>query len=367
MTDGALNSGIVSSKVAFFLGAGASVPLSLPDSSGFIVGFEQRLRSQGHGFAEWLSAASTAAGTSDVEVLLDAIEDWLSTLESVSVIPAQNLAEQLAAHVRPVVETYKELVTAIRREVVETYGRVSPDEAFSLYKPILLDVLLQRGVRRTIPVFTTNYDTAIEAFADQAATDELQLVDGFRHTSMGLRWEATNYRKYQRGRKTGIDIVLFKLHGSSNWYRMQGGSIEKNDNFELDPGNLKNIMIFPTQRKAEYLGNEPFDTSYGYFKACLARLRLLIVVGFSFRDAEIRRLIWQTLKARSNFHLFVIDPGFTKDSVVERLSEGEIPDYVGKIDMVPSRFGKELTTSIIGEATSGTFSGRPEAPLMLKT
>jgi hypothetical protein len=102
----------------------------------------------------------------------------------------------------------------------------------------------------TLPVFTTNYDTAIEALADEARQD-MDFIDGFSQSSMGPRWSADNYQTYRVRRKAGLDLVLFKLHGSSNWYRMPGGSIQKMDNFELNPGNLRTIMIFPTQRKTK--------------------------------------------------------------------------------------------------------------------
>jgi hypothetical protein len=104
--------------------------------------------------------------------------------------------------------------------------------------------------------------------------------------------------------------------------------------------------------------------SYSYFKASLANLGILIVIGFSFRDAEIRQLIWETLKSRSDFRLIVIDPAFGDiASVVTVLSEGEVPDYLGHVDVIPYVFGEVSTLDILRErllaADEQSSSGSP--------
>jgi len=336
-----LNKRILSCRVALFTGAGASVPLGLPDTRTFISKFKQLLSDRGSGLRDWLDTAINAAGDADAETLLDAIEEWLTMLEAAWNVPAGGHQNELQTGMQTVKHFWEELRTELRRAVVETYGRVDPSRAVQLYRPLLLEFWSQYGLGRTLPVFTTNYDTAIETLAEEAGR-EIDFFDGFRHSPMGLRWEATEYHEYVTRRRKGLDLVLFKLHGSSNWYQRPRGFIEKMDNFELDPGNLQNIMIFPTQRKSNLLGNEPFQASYGYFSALLKHLRVLITIGFSFRDAEIRDMIWEALRDRPDFQLVVIDPNFTRETLLDRLSDGNDPAIMqGDLRLVQRAFGGE--------------------------
>lgn len=344
-----LNSAILSCDVALFTGAGASVPLGLPDTKTFVNQLDGDLRSTGSSLASLLASAIAKIGEGDVEVLLDALADWLTDLSKAKDVPAPGHESPMDAALTPLIQRYAELRTHVLKTVVSTYGRVRVDAVRACYDSLLVDSTGPACLRRkTLPIFTTNYDTAIEALAQETGRS-LGFVDGFRRTAFGLRWSADRYHKYKPGTRTGPDIVLFKLHGSSNWYRTEGGAIEKVDNFDLDPGQLKTIMIFPTQKKAQYLGTEPFDTSYGYFKACLMKLKLLIVVGFSFRDAEIRQYVWDALRTRSDFALLVIDPGFTRETLLERISGGEIYDIKGTVEVVPARFGKPSVLPAIDE------------------
>lgn len=354
MTATELNKRILSCRVALFTGAGASVPLDLPDTKSFVTAFDRRLREKGSGLHSWLTQAMDAAGTSDVEALLDNIDGWLETLAAARIVPAGQHQNELESGMQSTIHFYEELRTELRRAVVEIYGRIKPKRAAQLYRPLLLEFWAEQGLGRTLPVFTTNYDGAIETVADQAGR-EIDFVDGFRHRPMGLRWESSEYHNYRTRRRKGVDLVLFKLHGSSNWYKMPGGSIQKMDNFELDPGNLKSIMIFPTQRKSGLVGDEPFDTSYRYFTALLERVRVLIAIGFSFRDTEIRDLIWAALRDRADFHLIVVDPGFTHDGLLKRLSDGEDRAAMqGQLDVIQQAFGSEdawtTTASMLGTA-----------------
>jgi len=68
-----LNKKILSCPMALFTGAGASVPLGLPDSKTFISHFEGQLGNSGLG--QWLRTARAAVGEVDAEVLLDQIDD----------------------------------------------------------------------------------------------------------------------------------------------------------------------------------------------------------------------------------------------------------------------------------------------------
>jgi len=63
-----LNKRILSCPVALFVGAGASVPLGLPDTKSFVPKLDERLRDSG--LREWLTVGIGQIGQVDAEILL---------------------------------------------------------------------------------------------------------------------------------------------------------------------------------------------------------------------------------------------------------------------------------------------------------
>jgi hypothetical protein len=131
-----LNRSITTAKIGLFTGAGASVPLDLPDTKGFVNVARRRLQEKGSGLTAWLEAVISGVGESDVELMLDAIEGWLTDLERTLKVPALNHQPNLANNIHPVEQMYQDLVRELREGVVDTYGRVDGLRSHALYRPL---------------------------------------------------------------------------------------------------------------------------------------------------------------------------------------------------------------------------------------
>ena len=134
--------------------------------------------------------------------------------------------------------------------------------------------------------YSANYDTAIEVFC---AEHKLKFRDGFDES-----WNPEVFED------EGADLRLFKLHGSVTWYRsnrgrflkipvlVQGSSVDL-----VTKERDEALMLYPAQ-KFEYV--EPLFELLLQAKRRLATCGVLIVVGYSFRDDHIRRLLWDVAR-----------------------------------------------------------------------
>jgi hypothetical protein len=114
------------------------------------------------------------------------------------------------------------------------------------------------------------------------------------------------------------DVKLYKLHGSVVWYidenndcsRFDVIGYSRDEKLKLRSKTglaLKPLTVFPGQ-KSEYL--EPLIELQLMFRARLRNpvTRILIIVGYSFRDDYIRKIIWDAMKVNPELHIFLVDP-----------------------------------------------------------
>jgi hypothetical protein len=185
---------------------------------------------------------------------------------------------------------------------------------------------------RPFPVFTTNYDWTFERVVERLKQRITAGVDGFVMKPMGSIWDAQVFHRLKGARRW--QFVLFKLHGSTSWYRQTSGRIVKIMHAEKDPGRLTNVVIYPTQAKTRLVDDEPFRTAYQYLRACLSiGARLCLVIGYSFRDPEINQAFKLGLANNPRLCMIVLDPKPDKERIWSALQCG--PD---KITFVEDEF-----------------------------
>jgi len=329
-----VNEAIYKQPLILFLGAGASAPLGKMTTlqflewlksqelriPAFVNAAEQHLRGQGK-YNDKL----------DVEAILDFIEDLVNSGELFHHYGGEDLLrerDKLARQIdefrgalnqpkisfaKPVPAIYNRqenevLLQHIKDLVVSHYSEIDSQKAFELYSPLFESILLIRP----LSVFTTNYDLSWEKTYELTSTESYQLhhapftlIDGFRrHRVATPHWLKSEYHDYS---PSGADIILFKLHGSVDWVRTPTGAIQRVESQRRDPGGMKTIIIYPSQRKWE-IHEEPFRTNYNYLLACLLHAKLCAVIGFSFRDQEIVEEFRQALQLNKALELMIIDP-----------------------------------------------------------
>lgn len=194
------------------------------------------------------------------------------------------------------------LDTSLRNLIFEVYGKeLDHHKLNELYSP-LFDVANKYFTQDFIPVFTTNYDASIETYAIRT---DVKLETGFEpmHTGGGL-WKSSSRFSVFQPIVGKLNIALFKLHGSLAWHRKDDIIISTGLPVR-DPSGYKSAVIYPTQTK-EYPDEEPFRTMYDSFKGCLRVAKVAIVIGYSFRDPGIRRIMADALDYNGDLFFILI-------------------------------------------------------------
>lgn len=150
-----------------------------------------------------------------------------------------------------------------------------------------------------IPVFTTNYDNVIEVLAEKLG---LTCHHGFfeKRNERKFAWSASRLHQLPLKNESHAlppppgfrgELVLFKLHGSLDWYRETSGEVVSlayppRDHFEA-------VALYPAETKLIF--QDPYFTSFMYFDECLRSAKLLVVIGYSFTDAALRERLRSAL------------------------------------------------------------------------
>jgi hypothetical protein len=279
---------ITASPVLLFLGAGASAGIGKPTMAQFVEKLKGTIQpDSGRELLHLLAAAREA----DLEKILGDLEIFLNLpyLAAFQCNPEYQYAA--APDEGPIIITKDEaalLRSTIRHEIIREYRMIDPNAVRSAYEP-LLDLVFSYldSAVHCLPIFTTNYDLAIETLSETLystyeLTEGLEL-DPFSKTA---HWNRSEYDLYspREGRR---NLVQFKLHGSVDWIRLgKSGRIVRAPAMydAMDSDEYQNAIIYPTGDKAA--NREPYFSAYEYFSRCCEQAEVLIVIGYSFRDYE---------------------------------------------------------------------------------
>lgn len=203
-------------------------------------------------------------------------------------------------------ELRREILITIRDHFTGSDG--SMDEVVDIYRP-LFELLRKESRATAMPVFTTNYDTALETFTTKAKSYGYSMIDGFDHEVYGenLPWDPSVYHRFSLSAPAvkPSTLVLFKLHGSVFWQR-SGQRIVFNR--EPTPEEIEYVLLYPMQTKT--IVEDPFLTCYNYFEECLRKAKLMIAIGYSFGDDYLNQVITRCQLANPELEIMVFNPGF---------------------------------------------------------
>ena len=187
-----------------------------------------------------------------------------------------------------------ELKISIRNHI---FDKINTSLKFKLKYEQPFKELLEcvKNKEKPIPIITTNYDMLVEEYC---SNNDIKVVDGFTRKSNSLHgiWSGLYY-------DDGFHINLIKLHGSLNWHKNEDGHIIC-ENTIASHDSEQDIMIFPTPDKEEEMSQSPFKELFGRFKRVLEDTNLLVVIGVSFRDKEISKMIKD--KADNGMHVICV-------------------------------------------------------------
>jgi hypothetical protein len=212
----------------------------------------------------------------------------------------------------------------------EKYEHIPNEHIRSVYEP-LFEYLLKNAINSSeekaplIPFFTTNYDMSVDWFFNPAADNDitiqekwegefskkLDFVDGFVGKRKRFYWDQKDYDRIDESNTGNIYIPYFKLHGSLYWEKV-AGSVRIGTNVVNDPYYPRELMlIYPSDKKVLY--DDPYYFNHRMLESYLRRTDYLLVIGFSFRDPEISRIIESNLLFNKNLKVIFIGPEYDEN------------------------------------------------------
>lgn len=312
-----------SMKTTLFLGAGASMFAGIPTTKELVSAVMDRVIHR----EKWESEVTKHLvqnivkqhGDKDVEELYKTIHDMIAAEKlhkmvaeyktkdagagkrrEVKTIPLNNpdnaTIKDEAEDIDETIRALESLKTAIRNTLLTnlTVKQEKNGDIVSTYN----------GLFRCVPrdIVTTNYDNVLETYCKMTGLD---LVNGFKRSHLG---DSRVWDDVWEGAEAAL--WLTKLHGSITWQEDDNGGV-----LEIGMPGLrdakKDVMITPTLGEKNYK-DKIFPILMDRFKTILDETELLIVVGFSFRDPEISRMLLGHLKRTDGnsrpMRLLYVDP-----------------------------------------------------------
>jgi hypothetical protein len=171
-----------------------------------------------------------------------------------------------------------------------------------------------------LPVFTTNYDMFIEdLFAHFAATDDNAptLIAGFSSKEDESKsWRQEQYERCHHSREDP-QISFIRLHGCACWYYHVYGdpNIYYHRKTEIDDSLTKLCVMLPGRESKRGEGIHFFG--FRRFAAVLKTCKILVFIGFSFRDHDVMHsVLLANAQRQSPLKLLVVDPALHRGAVV---------------------------------------------------
>ncbi len=276
------------------LGAGASVPAGKPTIDQLTSGFLEYLnQSKDQGLIEAYKFVERVFMEQerrfDVELALQALTELTEKPATTIQYFHGDMLEEARKHTSSFPIIKSQLKSYIRRECED------PGD-FSYLKPLPPGFMDNKA---GLDIFTLNYDPTIEALCD---SEHISLTDGFDPS-----WNPSLFDG------EGFSVRLYKIHGSVYWFLRSPGSYVK----VPVKGNLKGIRYFTGEELSEMVlypafekktDSGPYPFILNKFREKLGSTRLLISVGYSFRDRNIRNLIIEQMRSNPDLWLSLASP-----------------------------------------------------------
>ena len=149
--------------------------------------------------------------------------------------------------------------------------------------------------RKTVNIFTTNYDTLLE---DALALNKVPYWDGFSGGAVAHRTQRYGESAPLNGQRAN----LIKMHGSIDWFLCEKGHVWRVRDNDRHPKADRRVLIYPQATKYIATQQDPFSTQFDLFRKSLHSnsSNLLAVCGYSFGDDHINNEIEFALSKEEN-------------------------------------------------------------------
>ncbi|MCH7561257.1 MAG: SIR2 family protein [Thaumarchaeota archaeon] len=200
-------------------------------------------------------------------------------------------------------------------------------------------------------IFTLNYDATIEIFCEKKG---IKYTDGFEPDWNPERFDDKN-----------MNLNLFKLHGSLYWFRTKSNKTIKVPMKGLQASRIKyltdeevsEMMIYPTLEKNKQLG--VYSWLSQKFKDMLNQSDVCVIMGYSFRDSDIKESIIESLSSNPNLWLVIANPHAS--DYKDKIFDGEVASRIVTMNMNMSQSLTDRNLNSYLESLSGTRQNEEKA------
>jgi len=287
-------------------------------------------------FERWLTSKGSASRYLNIEdvarILFDLDEDEFIG-NPLSILVEDNAKTFLRNHKGEIFDLQTKLLSFIKERLL----RLSDPS----YLACLSSFISSRGVQGplelppVLPVFTFNYDLAVETACSKAG---VSVTDGLTEGSALSRLDFAT---------PGAQILLYKLHGSLNWFTFQADALligkkgikqlpyhqyrqkfmqgpptgvytgsdwiikDSSKSSEFYSDGMIQAMVFGTDQKMQT--SVPYFDLLRKFAEILSQVRVLVTLGYGFGDTHINRMIvsfFNQFTESYPFRLVVVGPDF---------------------------------------------------------
>lgn len=225
----------------------------------------------------------------NIEAFLSRIEAFLQVVENSAVRSFLNASRKV------ILEKCSEFVRAERLHAHAT----------------CLHRLSRRRVRdQRLKVFTTNYDLCFERAAAElggVALDGFSFAAPRRYDPRFFSYDII--RRPQGGDDLGNYLegvfLLYKLHGSVNWARAEGGAVFEKQRPEPEEA----CLIYPARAKYQQSFTQPHLESMAQYLAAVREPNTcVLVLGFGFNDDHLAEPLLAAARSNPHVRLIIADP-----------------------------------------------------------
>jgi hypothetical protein len=119
------------------------------------------------------------------------------------------------------------------------------------------------------------------------------VITGGQFSVVITRWNRDSYED------PDSDVILYKLHGSLDWYS-ENGNVYRSNEIPENP-----LLIFGIDNKLQSI--DPYLYLTYQFREWSFRSQIIVCMGYSFGDSYINRIVFQALQTDANKRLLIID------------------------------------------------------------
>lgn len=307
-----------SKNIGYFMGAGCSCALGIPNISQLTEGIEKSLKGTEKTNFEKIKKDLSESNKDGRQIN---IEDILNHVRRIREITSEQKDRK---YLEISGEEAKNLDIKICKFIYEILAKKEGDADFKITKQFLAWFNMQ-NINYSKEVFTTNYDLIVEK-----ALEEMQIpyFDGFVGSYEPFFWQESIDKCILKSDLTQDWIRLWKIHGSLNWFWKKNNKsnsyrVIRVGKFNDVEGDGHELVIYPSKEKYDSSRKQPFIAYFDRFKNYLSNGELLFFFsGYSFSDEHINEIIFNNLRQNNRLSVTVF---LYKDSEVKELFKVSAP------------------------------------------